>query len=131
VTPRAALAAAILTWGVSPVAADPSLECSFTEDSQVEIADCLYDIEERVELAMELILGYADDAAFELDEVTGRTVAKPALEKAQTAWRAYRDAACEFRGALSGGGSGTGIAIRSCRIELTRARTRELYRYLD
>lgn len=111
--------------------AEPSLECSFVESSQVEIADCLAETEERVELAMELVLGYVDDIAFDIDEVTTREVAKPALAKAQTEWLAYRDAHCDFRGALSGGGSGSGIAIRSCRIELTRARTRELYRFID
>lgn len=115
----------------APARAQPSLECSFVESSQVEIADCLAETEERANAAMELVLGYARDAAFDLDEVTGREVAMPALDAAQQAWLAYREAACAHRGALSGGGSGTGIAIRSCRIEMTRARTAELYTFFD
>lgn len=111
--------------------ADPSLECSFVESSQVEIADCLIEVEQRANAAMELVLGYARDAAFDLDEITGRSVAIPALDAAQEAWLAYRETNCAYRGALFGGGSGTGIAIRSCQIELTRARTDMLYRSLN
>jgi len=113
------------------VQADPSLECSFEEDSQVEIADCLIETEQRADAAMELVLGYARDAAFELDEVTGRRVAMPALDKAQEAWAVYRDATCAHRRSLSGGGSGGGIAERACKIEITRARTTDLYRLLE
>jgi uncharacterized protein YecT (DUF1311 family) len=109
----------------------PSLECSFEESSQIEISECLETTRERVELAMELVLGYARDAAFDLDEITGREVALPALEASQDAWLAFREKACAFKGAQSGGGSGTGIAIRSCEIEMTRARTRDLYGFFD
>jgi uncharacterized protein YecT (DUF1311 family) len=107
--------------------ADPSLECSFETSAQVEIADCLIETEERANLALELVLGYVKDEAFDLDETTGREVALPALEAAQAAWEEYREKACAYRGATFAGGSGTGIAIRSCKIELTRARTAELY----
>lgn len=125
-----ALLAATLLAAI-PAHAQPSLECSFVESSQVEIGGCLAETEERVNAAMELVLGYARDAAFNLDEVTGREVAMPALNAAQDAWLAYREAACEHRGALLGGGSGTGIAIQSCRIEMTRARTAELYTFIN
>ena len=122
---RCALIAAL---ALLPVAgwADPSLECSVGSGSQVETADCLVEVERKATEAMTMILGFARDSATELDEVTGRDVALPALEAAQTAWEAYATAQCDFSGSLFGGGSGTGIAIRSCRIELTRQRTREL-----
>ena len=109
-----------------PVLADPALECS-DASSQVEIADCLIDTEARVETALEIAVDVARSAAAELDDVTGRVVAVPALEQAQAAWEAYRQAQCDYVGATFGGGSGTGIGIRSCRIDLTRARIRALF----
>ncbi|MFK7867958.1 MAG: lysozyme inhibitor LprI family protein [Roseobacter sp.] len=129
---RQVAAAAVCAACVAATAfADPSLECSFAEDSQVEIADCLMEVEQRANAALDLILGYARDAAFDLDETTGRSVAVPALDAAQEAWLAYRETTCDYQGALFGGGSGTGIAIRSCHIELTRQRTDALYRSLN
>jgi uncharacterized protein YecT (DUF1311 family) len=107
-------------------AADPSLECSVGSGSQVETGDCLAQTEETVDAALDIILRFARDSATELDEVTGRNVALPALDKAQAAWEAYRDAQCDYAGALFGGGSGTGIEIRSCRIDVTRDRTQAL-----
>ncbi len=107
-------------------AADPSLECSLDAGSQVETGECLAKVEQAANGALEIVLGFARDAATELDTITERAVALPALEAAQTAWETYRDAECDYAGSLFGGGSGTGIAIRSCRIELTRTRTKAL-----
>ncbi len=106
--------------------ADPSLECSLDLGSQVEIADCVAEIEDKATRAMDVMLGFARASAEELDGMTGRAVALPALEASQLAWEAYRDAQCDYVGAGFGGGSGTGIAIRSCKVELTRARTKEI-----
>ncbi len=105
--------------------ADPSLECS-DAGSQVEIGECVSRAEERVEAALGIALEIAVAAAKELDEVTGRVTALPALDAAQNTWSAYRDAQCDAVGASYGGGSGTGIAITSCRIELGRLRVKEL-----
>ncbi len=77
-----------------------------------------------------MYLSFAMNAAKELDETTGRAVAEPALEAAQAAWDAYRNDHCDYVGATFGGGSGTGIAINSCRIELGRDRADTLLRYL-
>jgi uncharacterized protein YecT (DUF1311 family) len=109
--------------------ADPALECNTGASSQVEIADCVAETEARVDAAVEAALGFAMTSATDLDEITGREVAVPALEASQAAWAAFRDAQCEFAGATFGGGSGTGIAIRSCRIDLGRARIAELFLY--
>ncbi|MGR3761404.1 lysozyme inhibitor LprI family protein [Roseobacteraceae bacterium NS-SX3] len=106
-------------------AADPSLECSGA-GSQVEIGTCLAADAQRVEEALAVALDIARDSAAELDEVTGRASALPALEQSQSAWTGYRDAHCEAVGASFGGGSGTGIAIQSCRISLGRARVEQL-----
>ncbi|NVO57697.1 DUF1311 domain-containing protein [Rhodobacteraceae bacterium B1Z28] len=110
--------------------ADPALECSGAS-SQVEIGSCVAQMEERVNAALEESFGFAMQTAAELDGVTGRTEAQPALEAAQTAWVGYRDAQCAAVGASFGGGSGTGIAITSCRVNLGRTRVDELLRFAD
>ena len=124
------VALAVLMGGAqSTTMADPSLECNIGNGTQVEIGRCVAETEAKVDQAIEIVLGFASRAAQELDGVTGRTVASPALERAQAAWSAYRDQHCEFVGSTFGGGSGTGIAIRSCRVELGRARVTELMKY--
>ncbi len=107
--------------------ADPATECGGS--SQVEIGACVADTLKRVDATVEVYLGFAMTSAKELDDNTGRTVAIPALEAAQAAWSAYRDAHCEYVGATFGGGSGTGIGIDSCKIELGRDRAEQLMRY--
>lgn len=123
---KALLISALLSLAAGTALADPSTECGVDHDSQVEIADCVAAIEARVDASLAITLGFAVNSAKDLDGVTGRVVAAPALEAAQAAWIAYRDAHCEHVGATFGGGSGTGIAIRSCHIELGRAREAEL-----
>jgi len=109
------------------VFADPATECGGS--SQVQIGACVADTLQRVDTAVDTYLGFAMRSAKELDDVTGRTVALPALEKAQAAWLAYRNTHCDYVGATFGGGSGTGIGINSCKIELGRSRAEMLMRY--
>ena len=120
--------ACLLALLAAPAAADPILECPGS--SQVEIGDCLARTETLVDQALATALGFARQAAEELDRTTARSVAVPALDQAQSAWATYRDAQCEYVGATFGGGSGTGQAIRACRIELGRARVDQLMRQL-
>ncbi|MEO0765764.1 MAG: lysozyme inhibitor LprI family protein [Pseudomonadota bacterium] len=108
---------------------DPASECG--GGSQVEIGDCVADTLERVDGVIDTYLGFAMDSAKELDEVTDRTEAVPALDAAQTAWAAYRDAHCAYVGTTFGGGSGTAIGINACRITLGRARAETLMRYVQ
>ena len=110
---------------------DSVMECGVAAGSQVEIGDCLADVERSVDATVETVLGFAMASAKELDEITERDVAVPALEAGQAAWTAYRDQHCEFAGATFGGGSGTGIAIRGCRIELGRARAGTLMGFVQ
>lgn len=112
-------------------AADPSLECSLSAGSQVEIGNCVAAVEKSVDQVMAQALGYAQASAADLDSITARAVSVPALEAGQAAWSAYRDAHCDFVGSTFGGGSGTGIAITSCRIELGRDRIDELMAYVQ
>jgi uncharacterized protein YecT (DUF1311 family) len=114
--------------GAVPARADPSLECP--EGSQVEIGQCLARTEAAVNRALATALGLAQQSAAELDRTTGRPMTMPALGQAQAAWTAWRDAQCDYVGATYGGGSGTGQAIRGCRIELGRARVDQLLRML-
>ena len=124
---RTALIASILAiLPFAPLAADTALECGVQVSSQVEIASCVSAQVNIVDLALDQALGFARDAAVELDGVTGRDVALPALENSQGAWVAYRDAHCRYRAALFAGGSGTGIAEGTCHVALTRARIAQL-----
>lgn len=107
-------------------AADPALECGLGNGSQIEIGRCVEDMERRVDHALAVALGFARDASARTDEATGRPVAVPALEAGQAAWAAYRDGHCAFVGATFGGGSGTGIGMRACRVELGRVRVAQL-----
>lgn len=108
----------------SAALADPAMECP--GGSQIEIGACVSATLAAVDGALDQALGFARASAAELDRETGRAMALPALEAAQAAWSAYRDAQCDFVGAGFGGGSGTGIAITGCRVTLGRARVEEL-----
>lgn len=112
-----------------PAFADPATECEGS--SQVEIGTCVAETLRKADASLEVVLRFAADSAEELDAVTGREVAAPALEDSQAAWQAYRDAHCEYVGASFGGGSGTGIGIDSCKIELAREREKILRRYIQ
>lgn len=118
--------AAALILSAFPASADPVLECSFDSGSQVETSGCMQRVEERANFALEIALQSARESARELDEITGRTAAEPALDASQKSWLAYRQSQCDYKGAMFGGGSGTGIAIRGCHIRLTRQRTETL-----
>jgi uncharacterized protein YecT (DUF1311 family) len=109
--------------------ADPIMECGNLFGSQVEIGDCLADVEKNADATLEAAFGFAMETAKELDTITEREVVVPALEAAQVAWSAYRDQHCEYVGSTFGGGSGTGTAIRGCRIEFARARTDVLMKF--
>jgi uncharacterized protein YecT (DUF1311 family) len=113
----------------SAVFSDPASECGGS--SQVEIGACVADTLKRVDVTVDIYLGFAMGAAEELDGITGRASAVPALEAGQAAWAAYRDAHCDYVGATFGGGSGTGIAVDSCKIRLGRDRAEELMRYVQ
>ena len=125
------LAACLFLFSCLPsiVSADPATECGGS--SQVEIGSCVADTLERVDATVDIYLGFAMNSAAALDEVTGRAVTVSALEAAQAAWSAYRDAQCGYVGTTFGGGSGTGIGINSCKIELGRSRAEELMRYVQ
>lgn len=126
---RSVILAAGLMLAAGGASADPTLECGLGDATQVAIGECLAQTEAEVDQTIAQALGFAQDSAKSLDETTGRPAAVPALEAGQTAWSAYRDAHCDFVGATFGGGSGTGVAIRACRIDLGRERVAVLMRF--
>ena len=122
------MSAVLLMGTISSAHAAPSSECEGA--SQIEIGNCVAKTEATVNKTIEMALGFAMNSAADLDQVTGRKVAVPALIAGQSAWEAYRDQHCAFVGATFGGGSGTGIAILDCRIELGRDRFDTLMDYV-
>jgi len=68
-----------------------------------------------------------------LDEQLARLSANgadsaPSLQRAQTAWAAYREAECNYHVALWGEGSGARVALASCDAQLTADRAIALLR---
>lgn len=118
-----ALASALILPATSCLA-DPEAEC--IGSTQIEIRRCVAETAKRVDKTVEMYLNLARQSADAFDASTGRVSARPALEASQEAWKRFRDAHCEYVGALFGSGSGTGIAINSCHIELGRERAKEL-----
>lgn len=121
-----------LATGAPAVAeADPHMECETESGSQVEVGNCLVEVEKAADAALKIVFGFAMDAAKELDDLTApRRDVVPALEASQAAWQDYRDKHCEHIETTYGGGSGSGIALQNCRIELSRARFKELFALL-
>ncbi len=111
--------------------ADPTFECGVDATSQVEIAECVNEMLATVDQTLDSALSFAMTSAQELDDVIGRRAAVPALSASQSAWSTYRDSHCDYVGATFGGGSGTGIGIASCRVDLGRARVEELLSFVQ
>lgn len=112
--------------GPTAALADPTFECGMNASSQIEIGACVNEMLATVDQTLEVALGFAMESAKALDEATEREEAAPALEASQTAWAEFRDNHCNYVGATFGGGSGTGIGIASCRVELGRERIKTL-----
>jgi len=107
--------------------ANPVAECQAVTSNQIETGQCLQDTLNTVESVMRVALQSAQAKADSIDQVTGRPNARQTLEQSQVAWAAFRDSDCQVPGALAAGGSGSGQFVVGCQIDLTRARTRELY----
>jgi uncharacterized protein YecT (DUF1311 family) len=122
-----ALVVPVLCLVAGSAAADPTLECSVAGGSQIEIGECLAAVDANVSAALDQVLSFARASAEELDNSTGRAESVPALEASQAAWEAFRDAECGYIGSTWAGGSGTGIAMAACRIDLGRDRVEALF----
>jgi uncharacterized protein YecT (DUF1311 family) len=123
---RAALLVLTAILSLGAVAADA--RCSDL-GSNVEIGACLAAVERDVERELLLTLAAAQRNIAGRDFMTPPTLARfaAAFDRAQAAWLAWREVDCgEVTGFEWWGGSGAGIAARSCRIEATTARVRDL-----
>jgi uncharacterized protein YecT (DUF1311 family) len=95
----------------------------------VEMKDCLAEVEQAIEIEMALTWTEVQQniATRYFLQNTQRARFAAAADRAQAAWAAFREADCrEVTGFEWWGGSGAGVAIRSCRIEATAARVRNL-----
>ena len=106
--------------------ANPVGECQAAMSTQVAVNQCLQNTLAAAQHVLDIALTNAQEKADELDAVTGRTEARPALDQAQTDWQTFRDSNCAVRGAFAGGASGSGQFIAGCAITMTRARADEL-----
>jgi uncharacterized protein YecT (DUF1311 family) len=106
--------------------AAPVGECQASTTNQVETSQCLRDALGSAEGVLGLALERAQTEADSIDQVTGRPLARLALDRSQDEWARFRDINCQVPGALAAGGSGSGQFIIGCEIEMTRARTTEL-----
>ena len=128
---RSVLAVVLALIGLLCVApsgayADPVGECQMITLNQVETGQCLQDTLATVDAVMNNALANAQAEADELDQVTGRTEARPALDRAQTSWSAFRALNCLVPAAMAAGASGSGHFTLGCQISMARARTLEL-----
>lgn len=99
-----------------PVARPLRIDCEDSTTNQVEMRACLKEASNYVERTLEVASAAAAVEMRELDTVTAAHIgAEQAFAKSRETYRAYRDAACDAVGASYAGGSGTGIAILSCR----------------
>ena len=110
----------------SPVLADPVGECQTATTTQVDTNQCLQNTQAAAQHVLDLALQRAQQKADDLDGVTGRTEARPALDQAQADWMTLLKSNCAVRGAFAAGASGSGQFIAACAIQMTRLRAEEL-----
>lgn len=97
----------------------PLYPCSLLAGNQIEIRSCLADQLADLELSLEHMDAAAGAAMAELDAITSAEIDADAFhDAAARAFESYRQTACDAVGASYAGGSGTGIAILSCRLDL-------------
>jgi uncharacterized protein YecT (DUF1311 family) len=116
----------LLLLSAAPALASPVGECQAAMPTQVAVNQCLQNTLAAAQHVLDLSLTNAQQKADELDAVTGRTEARPALDQSQTDWLTFRDSNCAVRGAFAGGASGSGQFIAGCAITMTRERAAEL-----
>ena len=111
-------AVALAPAAIATIALAQSAPSCERADTPAEVRQCLSDSLRTTEKDMERYLAAA------------RRAARPpaALDTAQTAWTAYRDAACRAATGQIEGGSVQPVVALDCRLRLTRERTLEIWR---
>jgi len=121
-----ALASVSLLVAVSAAFAGPVEECQKITATEVETGQCLLDTLNTVNAVLDSAFASAQAAADQLDAVTGRPVARQALERSESAWSVFRTINCLVPAAMAAGASGSGNFTVACQIDIGRARTTEL-----
>ncbi len=113
---------AMLFFATTASAQSDIEECYTKASTTDAIRQCLkqelQETRQEYREALEKLTQYAA----ELDRVTGRNEAVPALEKANTAFDRYVSEQCRFDEAMMGSGTGAGSANLSCQINLLHIR---------
>jgi len=110
---------ALVVWGPSPVRA--RMLCPGARTT-VEMNECMT---AEIQAADRELNRYLAEAR---RVVTDRPNVLAALDRSQTAWRAFRDAECAAVYVLYVEGSARGVIGGGCRLGFTRRRTHELWR---
>ena len=107
--------------------ARPMIECSEHLNDGRALNRCLEGLLDTAEDQLDEALDAARDEAAEIDlDLPGLANATAHLDRAHTAWIAYRDAECQRRASLLMIGDDGEANALDCRISLTRDRTAEL-----
>ena len=119
-------AIAIMSYAMAGAAMAGALdECLIRNDPAV-VQRCLVDLDKEAQAALVKAEGDAGRRARDIDNVTGRVPAAPALAKSMRAFADYRKAQCDFVRAMYSKAGGAEQAQIGCMIDLTRRRVREL-----
>lgn len=97
-------------------------ECYKSAQTTAAVRECLKQELQETREEYRAMMEKLTNQAGELDRVTGRSVALPALEKANMSFDRYVSDQCSFDEAMMGGGTGSGAANLSCQINLLRIR---------
>jgi len=132
-TTRVLLIAAAATLSSSVLATEPEeLNCGSKFETAEAVNQCLSDsvilVERDLETMRQALLKALEIASAKLQNVAGAST-RPAdeiLEKAQKAWRDYRDTNCNYYDHAYAGVSSPGTERVVCQLRMTRQRMLEL-----
>lgn len=106
-------------------------ECYKNAQTTAAIRECLKQELQETREEYRSVMEKLTNQAGELDRVTGRNVALPALEKANLSFDRYVSDQCVFEEAMIAGGTGAGAANLSCQINLLRLRMGSLESHIN
>jgi len=119
-------AMAIVTLLTAGAATAGALDECLIRNEPAAVNRCLVDLDKEAQAALVKAEGDAGKRARDIDNVTGRSPAAPALAKSMRAFSEYRKAQCEFVRAMYSTAAGSEQAQLGCMVDLTRRRVREL-----
>lgn len=120
---KALLLSSLLILAIPAVYAQDSIEqCYKAATNEVAMRECLKKELQQTRDEYREALDKLTQQAGELDRVTGRNEAMPALEKANMSFDRYVSEQCRFEETMFSGGSGAGAANLACQINLLHIR---------